>query len=64
MINTIVYCFFRLELTIAKRDTGGMWPEIIQGDANRGEYVADPELVQEMAERLAAFTTDHEVYIC
>jgi len=49
----------RLEVTLAKRDEGRMWPEVVNGD-ERGEYVADPELVKEVSERLKQFTSDSE----
>ncbi len=34
-----------------------MWSEVVQGD-NRGEFIADPDLVREASQRLKAYTSD------
>lgn len=40
-----------------------MWPDVVNGD-QRGEYVADPDLVKEVSERLKQFSSDTEVSSC
>ncbi|EEZ99920.1 NudC domain-containing protein 1-like Protein [Tribolium castaneum] len=50
-----------LVLTLQKCESGLMWPEIVEGGDVFGEYLPDPALVSEIAERLAPLTSDTEM---
>lgn len=49
-----------VEIVLSKSRKGLMWPELILGD-HSGEYVVDPIVAEEIAERLAPLTSEHEV---
>ncbi|CAH2285748.1 nudC domain-containing 1 [Pelobates cultripes] len=46
-----------VEVTLAKRDTGCMWAEVIVGD-KQGEFIADPAQCAAIADRLMHLTSE------
>ena len=52
--------YYRLEVTIVKREEGLTWQELVKGDT-KGKEVLDPALVEEMHQRLAHLCSDREV---
>ncbi|XP_046673857.1 nudC domain-containing protein 1 [Homalodisca vitripennis] len=50
----------RLEVILVKQDSGMMWPELVKGDT-RGQQILDPDVVEDVHNRLSHLCSDTEV---
>uniref|UniRef100_A0A1B6G0J7 NudC domain-containing protein 1 n=1 Tax=Cuerna arida TaxID=1464854 RepID=A0A1B6G0J7_9HEMI len=50
----------RLEVILMKQDSGMMWPELVVGDT-RGQQLLDPDVVEDVHNRLSHLCSDTEV---